>query len=136
MSIMASGVLAASEFTALSASGIVISAATGQVIYSNNEDARFAPGGLTKIMTLYMAPEGCENGQMSRGDIVTITDRMLAESDAAYIKEGNEFTVEQLMYMTHFDVDPTAARALAVYMDGTEEQFAKNMTKADRKSVV
>ncbi len=130
MSIMASGVLAASEFTALSASGIVISAATGQVIYSNNEDARFAPGGLTKIMTLYMASEGCENGQMSRGDIVTITDRMLAESDAAYIKEGNEFTVEQLMYMTHFDVDPTAARALAVYMDVTEEQFAKNMTKA------
>ena len=129
MIIVASSAFAAADLTTASSSGLIINAATGQVIYANNENTRVAPGGLAKLMTLYIAAEECSNGSISRSDVVTITDRMIVESETPFLREGNEFTVEQLMYMTHFDVDPTAARALAVYMDGTEELFAENMTK-------
>ena len=128
--ILASNVYAAPELTIKSDSGIVINTETGQIIYAKNEDVRVKPGGLTKLMTVYLAADECTNGGAERSDVVKITDRMLVESDMPLIKVGNAFTVEQLMYLAHFDVDPTAAKALAIYLGGTEGVFAESMTKA------
>ena len=78
--IVASSAFAAADLTTSSSSGLIINAATGQVIYANNENTRVAPGGLAKLMTLYIAAEECSNGSISRSDVVTITDRMIAVS--------------------------------------------------------
>ena len=74
---------------------MVMDARTGEVLHSENADARLHPASLTKMMTLYMVFEALEAGELS------LTETMTASAEAASrpashlgLSEGDEISVE------------------------------------------
>ena len=51
----------------------VIDARTGQVLHENNANTRLHPASLTKMMTLYIAFEAIERGEISLDTKVTVS---------------------------------------------------------------
>src|SRR5437870_9303142 len=54
-------------------SSILVDAATGEVIVSNNPDARTYPASLTKMMTLYELFDALKRGQIKLGDTIVFS---------------------------------------------------------------
>ena len=52
---------------------MVIDARTGEVLRSRNADTRLHPASLTKMMTLYLAFEAIENGEIDVDKKITIS---------------------------------------------------------------
>ena len=51
----------------------VMDARTGETIYANNADTRLHPASLTKMMTLYIAFQAVNSGEISLDSMVTVT---------------------------------------------------------------
>jgi D-alanyl-D-alanine carboxypeptidase len=54
-------------------------ARNGQVLHSENADTRLHPASLTKMMTLYIAFQAVENGEISLDTLVRISKNAAAE---------------------------------------------------------
>ena len=52
---------------------MVMDARTGEILHSRNADTRLHPASLTKMMTLYIAFEAVERGEISLDHKVTIS---------------------------------------------------------------
>ena len=58
---------------------MVMDARTGKVLSSENADTRLHPASLTKMMTLYIAFEAIENGEISPDKRVRVSRKAAAE---------------------------------------------------------
>ena len=58
---------------------MVMDARTGEVLHSRNADTRLHPASLTKMMTLYIAFEAVEHGEISLDTVVTISRHAASE---------------------------------------------------------
>ncbi len=58
---------------------MVIDARSGKVLHSRNADSRLHPASLTKMMTLYVAFEAIEHGEISLDKMITISRRAASE---------------------------------------------------------
>ena len=65
--------------TAAPYAAMVIDARSGEVLHSRNADTRLHPASLTKMMTLYIAFEAVENGEISLDTKVRISKKAAAE---------------------------------------------------------
>lgn len=115
--------LGSNDFT--SQAQILIDADTGQILFGNNIDLRYAPASTTKILTALIALDKCQ-----------LTDKVLvgkkppyAEGSKIYLLEGEELTVEQLLYALLLESANDAAEALAEYISGSVENFAYLMNE-------
>ncbi|WP_297634028.1 D-alanyl-D-alanine carboxypeptidase family protein [uncultured Clostridium sp.] len=106
-------------------SAIVIDADTGQVIYSKNGDKKQFPASTTKVMTALLV---LENTNLH--DEVTVGKKPpYAEGSSIGLKEGEIFTVEDLLTGLMLESGNDCALALAEHIAGSEEEFAKLMNK-------
>jgi len=104
-------------------SAVLIEAQSGSVAYGKNEDMRLPMASTTKIMTALVT---LENAQLD--DIVTVTPEMTGiEGSSIYLREGEELTVEELLFALMLESANDAAVALAITVGGTVEQFAEMM---------
>lgn len=102
---------------------ILIDLNSGQVLYSKNINERFAPASTTKIMTALITLEKCK-----LNDIVTVGKNPPYEDGSKiYLYEGEQVTVEQLLYAMMLESANDAALALAEYIGGSKAGFAKMM---------
>jgi D-alanyl-D-alanine carboxypeptidase (penicillin-binding protein 5/6) len=85
--------LAAPKVTATSV--FVLNADTGQPLYSKGENKRFRILSLTKLITAYVLVERL-GGQLY--DTVTITKAQLARGSTAGLREGDVWTLQDLLY--------------------------------------
>ena len=60
-------------------SAVVVDANTRAILFSENEGKRLHPAGLTKLMTLYVAFQALENGEIGLDDNVIISNHAAAE---------------------------------------------------------
>lgn len=117
----------------LSEYAVIINAKNGKVIASRNADTIIYPASMTKIMTLMVAVEHLES-EASLDDVVTISSN---DTNYAYSNDlsivgyaiGEKTTVRDLLYGTILPSGGDAAHALAVYISGSEEEFAKLMNE-------
>ena len=58
---------------------IVVDVESGTVLHARHADARRFPASLTKIMTLYMAFEALERGEVSLDDKLVVSPRAAAQ---------------------------------------------------------
>ena len=74
---------------------IVTEIVSGTTIISEQPDLQLPPGGLSRIVALYVVAKECFSGNVSLEDLVTITEDMKG-SDKGQIplKEGEVFTLE------------------------------------------
>lgn len=97
------------------------------VLYSNQIHERLYPASTTKILTALIA---LEKGKLT--DVVTVGKNATASSypsDASLcgLQEGDQLTLEALLYGLLMSSGNDAATAIAEYISGSEEAFVEEM---------
>ncbi|QZY57073.1 D-alanyl-D-alanine carboxypeptidase family protein [Crassaminicella profunda] len=106
-------------------SGILMDAATGDVLYNKNAYTKMYPASTTKIMTALLVLEHAN----LEDKVIIDKDTPFTEGTRIYVMEDEEFTVEQLLYALLIESANDAAVALAKHVSGSVEEFAKLMNK-------
>jgi len=117
-------VVAAAPFAAF-----VMDARTGKEIYAQNADTRLHPASLTKMMTLYLAFNAIERGQ------VRLDSKFLVSSHAASqppsrlgLKAGQRIELRYLIRAAAVKSANDAATVIGEGIAGSEAKFAAQMT--------
>lgn len=114
------------------ATGLVIDADNGGVIYSLNRDAIRYPASTTKVLTALLVLENA-----SLDDIVTMTDTgvqmAISGSSNCQSAVGEQFTVEQCLYILLLKSANDIANQLAEHVGGTLEHFVEMMNERARE---
>lgn len=104
---------------------ILIDAATGEILYEKNMHEQRYPASTTKIMTALLT---LENLDLSK--TVTIdAETPFTEGSRIYLLEGEQVTVEQLLYALLLESANDAGVALAKEIAGSVPEFAKMMNE-------
>lgn len=107
-------------------SAILLEKSTGKIIYEKNVDKKQFPASITKVLTALIVLEECE-----LTDEVTVSANAVlsvpAGSSIAYLKAGEKFSVEQLLYAMLVPSGNDAANVLAEHVSGSVSEFAKKM---------
>lgn len=103
----------------------VIEVSSGRLLNGSNENLRLPMASTTKAMTALVV---LENASLS--DIVEIPPAAVGiEGSSVYLKKGERFTVEELLYALMLRSGNDAAVALAVHTSGSVEEFVRKMNE-------
>ena len=120
-------VFSASEWSqkASARSALLYSPENGEILYSKNEDLKLPMASTTKIMTALVAVEKC-----SINDTVTIAEEAVGiEGSSAYLKGGDTYTLEELLYALLLQSANDASVAIAIHTAGDVEGFTDLMNE-------
>lgn len=124
--------LSVAAFETRAKAAYVIDQTTGTVLLNKNADEPLPPASMSKLMTLYMAFEAIERGQLSMTDelVVSAYANSLGGS-TMFLKTGERVTVEDLIrgIIVLSGNDACVVIAEALSPDGTESGFARLMTR-------
>ena len=113
------------EAEALGSSYCVIEQSSGRVLYSGNEHLRLPMASTTKVMTAYVIIKNFDINE-----IVKIPKQAVGiEGSSIYLREGELFTVKELLYGLMLRSGNDSAVALALYTAGSVENFAVLMNR-------
>lgn len=103
----------------------LINAETGQVLHSQNGDTKYFPASTTKIITAMIV---LENANLT--DSVTVgKNPPFADGTSIGLREGEVYTVEELLLGLILESGNDCAEALAEHVSGSKEAFAELMNK-------
>lgn len=106
----------------------VFETSTQTVIYGYNSDVRMYPGSLAKILTALIAIE-----QGNLDDMVTFSTQwnstLPLRAQVADLKEGEEVTLEALLYWMMLESANDAALNIAGHIAGTQDAFVEMMNQ-------
>jgi len=109
---------------------IVIDAATGKVLFENNADVKGYPASITKLMVLLVILEAVEAHHLTLDEPVTVTAKASKIGGSqVYLKQGEVFPVDELLYALMVESANDAATALAIRCAGSKEAFVELMNK-------
>jgi serine-type D-Ala-D-Ala carboxypeptidase (penicillin-binding protein 5/6) len=112
------------------AGAIAIDAATGNVLFEDNADAKGYPASVTKLMVLLIILEAIDSQHLSLEDPITISAEVSKIGGSqVYLKENEVFTLDELLYALMVQSANDAATALAIHFAGTKEAFVDLMNK-------
>ena len=103
----------------------LMDAETGNIIYDKNSTLQQFPASMTKVMTALLV---LENAQLSDTVVITANAANVGGSGID-VKEGELFTVEQLLYAMMLPSANDAATALGEHVGGSIEKFAIMMNE-------
>ena len=106
---------------------ILMDADTGQVLYGKAQQKRMYPASLTKIMTCLLA---MENGKYD--NIVTVRKEAIqnvAGTTHIALSEGEQLTLEQLLYAMMLESANDAASAIGIHLSGSIQMFRDQMNE-------
>lgn len=111
--------------TTSATAAILMDADSGRILYAHNENAQMLIASTTKILTALVA---IENGRLS--DVITVTrEATLAEGTSMYLKEGEQLTLETLLYGLLLSSGNDAALAVAEGVAGSVDEFVALMNE-------
>ena len=111
-------------------SWILMDAATGTVLESENEHERLAPASVTKVMTLLLIMEAIDGGQIAWGDTVTSSETAAAKGGSqVFLKAGEQMTVEDMVKSIAVSSANDCACAMAEHLAGSEQAFVERMNQ-------
>ncbi len=114
-------------------SAILLDAATGQIIYATNENQAFPPASMAKMMTEYMVMDAVKSGKIKWDDIVTTSDyASQVVGSKALLAVGEQLTVKEMFTAMAIYSANDATIALAEYIGGSEDAFAKLLNERAR----
>lgn len=106
-------------------SAILVDVNSGRVLYEQNADAKMLIASTTKIMTALVA---IREGNL--GEVVTIDrETTLTEGSSMYLKEGEQLTLETLLYGLMLCSGNDAAVAIAGHVGGSQAGFVRMMNE-------
>jgi D-alanyl-D-alanine carboxypeptidase len=109
---------------------MVIDARSGEVLHSRNADTRLHPASLTKMMTLYIAFEAVEHGEISLDTVVTVSRNAAAEPPSKLgLRAGQKIKLRYLIRAAAIKSANDAATAIGEAISGSESAFAARMNR-------
>ncbi|HCQ64881.1 MAG TPA: D-alanyl-D-alanine carboxypeptidase [Rhodobacteraceae bacterium] len=109
---------------------LVMDMRTGKVIHSENADTRLHPASLTKMMTLYVAFEAVEHGEISLDTLVSITRHAASEPPSKLgLRPGQKIQLRYLIRAAAVKSANDAATAIGEAISGSEAAFARRMNR-------
>jgi len=124
--------LSLAAFETQAKAAYVIDFTTGTVLLNKNADEPLPPASMSKLMTLYMAFEALERGQLSMTDELVVSARASSIGGSTlFLREGERVSVEDLIrgIIVLSGNDACVVIAEALSPDGTEAGFARLMTR-------
>ena len=118
------------QFKVNAKAAALIEAETGTVLFSFNEDEPLPIASITKIMTMLLVMEAIDSGKITPKDTTTISPYATRMGGSqVYLKEGEVFTVEELLKAVAVHSANDASVALAEVIAGSEEAFVAMMNQ-------
>ncbi len=109
---------------------MVMDARSGKVLHARNADTRLHPASLTKMMTLYIAFEAIENGEIGLDDMVKISRHAANEPPSKLgLKAGQSIKLRFLIRAAAVKSANDASTAIAEAISGSEAAFARRMNR-------
>ncbi len=109
---------------------MVMDMRNGKVIHSRNADTQLYPASLTKMMTLYIAFEAIEHGEISLDTMVTVSANAAAEPPSKLgLRAGQRIKLRYLIRAAAVKSANDAATAIAEAIAGSEAAFAQRMNR-------
>ena len=101
---------------------------TGTVLFASGEDERRAPASVTKVMTLLLAAEAVERGDIALEDAVTASQRAQSMGGSQiWLEAGEEMSVSELIKCVAVVSANDCAVALAEHIAGSKAAFVERM---------
>jgi D-alanyl-D-alanine carboxypeptidase len=124
LNIISTSAMAASSPPVPSAdSAVLMNVVTGEILYSKNPDAAYAPASTTKVLTTLLTLENCK-----LDDILTVGEGpSMAEGSSIYLLPGEQLPVRDVLYGLNLQSGNDCAEALAEHIAGSVENFAEMM---------
>lgn len=112
---------------------IAIDADSGRVLFEDNADVVSPPASMTKLMTFAVVHDKLVDRSLKLDTPVTVTaaDSKIGGTQV-WLKEGETFTVEELLYAMLIQSGNDAAHALARTAAGTPQAFVELMNAKAR----
>ena len=115
-------IVLANDLTSYSKSAIMLEESTGKIVYSLNEHDKLPPASMTKLMTLLLAMERIDNGDMKYDDIVLVSANAANMGGSQVFLEANsKISVLQLIKGIAIASGNDAAVALAEHIAGSTQ---------------
>ncbi|EAU44876.1 D-alanyl-D-alanine carboxypeptidase family protein [Salipiger bermudensis] len=109
---------------------MVVDARSGEVLHSENADTPLHPASLTKMMTLYLAFEAVEHGELTMDTVVTISRNAAAEPPSKLgLRSGQKIKLRYLVRAAAVKSANDAATAIGEAISGSEAAFARRMNR-------
>jgi len=133
LSLSVTGTAFAEESTNLqikAPSAILMDYASGQIIYEKNPDEKLPLASVTKIMTMLLAMEEIQKGNMSYDDmIVGSANAKSYGGSTIFLEEGEQMSVRDILKGIAVASGNDAAVAMGEHISGTEALFVERMNK-------
>lgn len=116
---------------------VLLDVHTGKVLYAKNEREPIPPASLAKIMTMLLALEAMESGQVGPDDRVTVSEAVWrlsiaagrGEVSAMYLDVGQQVRFGDLLYGVGVVSGNDASLAVAEHLAGSEAAFVERMNR-------
>lgn len=116
--------------TAAPYAAYVMDARSGEVLHSRNADTRLHPASLTKMMTLYIAFQAVERGEITLDTKVKVSRHAASEIPSKLgLKPGQRIALRYLIRASAVKSANDAATAIAEALEGSEAAFARRMNR-------
>ena len=114
--------------TAAPYADFVMDARTGEVIRSRNADTRLHPASLTKMMTLYIAFQAIQRGEITLDtDVVITAEAADMPPSRLGLREGQHIAMRYLLRAAAVKSANDAATAIGIALGGSRQSFADRM---------
>lgn len=112
---------------------IVVDDATGQVLFEDNADGAGYPASVTKLMTFLVVMDQVKAGRLTLETTVTVSaEASRTGGSQVYLKQGEVFTIDDLLYALMIQSANDASVALAERVAGSKEAFVGLMNERAR----
>ncbi|MCI9482911.1 MAG: D-alanyl-D-alanine carboxypeptidase [Clostridiaceae bacterium] len=112
----------------LNAKSAALYDSSGQMLYEYNADEALQPASVTKIMTLLLAMEALDRGEVQLTDMVTGSAYASSMGGTQiWLKEGEQLTFDEMLKAIAVGSANDCAVAVAEHLAGTEAAFVERM---------
>lgn len=109
---------------------IVVDGMSGEVILEENAGKKIYPASVIKLMGLLLVIERIEDGRLQLDEWVHVTPQAARMGGSqVYLKEGEMFSLEEMLYALSIKSANDVAMALALHIGGTEAGFITLMNE-------
>ena len=109
---------------------IVTEASTGIMLEGENTNLKWPPASITKLMVVYIVMEKWKRGELNLSDNVIASGKASKMGGTqVYLREGEVFTLEEMVKATLIASANDAAYAIAEFVSGSAEEFIELMNR-------
>jgi len=109
---------------------LVMEAHTGSMLEGENIHLQWAPASITKLMLVHIVMEKIAGGDLHLSDPIGVSGKASKMGGSqVFLKQGETFSLEELLRATLIASANDAAYAIAEYVSGSAEEFVQLMNQ-------